>query len=123
MDNYSGDTFKLIGRPMLWQTEVYGSIAVHVTKISPNGRVAVLTIDGGEGSTPAQRFPELADGIGFAILGDLSQRPRQASSRKVAAAVETIEKGIPRKRAPRKAASLTPEFKLATLNTEKEVTF
>jgi hypothetical protein len=75
MDNFTGDFFKLIGKPMIWRTTVYGEVAVHVQKISPNGRVAVLTIDGGEASTPAQRFPELSDGIGFAILGDLSKRP------------------------------------------------
>ena len=69
-------TTTLIGKPMMWTTTVYGKIAVHVTGISPNGRVAILTIDGGEASTPAQRFPELSDGIGFAILGDLTRRTR-----------------------------------------------
>lgn len=74
-NTFTGDFFGLIGKPMLWNTPVYGTVAVHIKGISPNGRVAVLTIDGGEAATPAQRFPELSDGIGFAILGDLSKRP------------------------------------------------
>lgn len=74
-DTFTGDFFGLIGKPMIWQTEVYGTVAVHIKGISPNGRVATLTIDGGEAATPAQNFPELADGIAFAILGDLSKRP------------------------------------------------
>lgn len=86
-DNFTGDFFGLIGKPMLWNTNVYGTVAVHIKSISPNGRVAVLTIDGGEASTPAQRFPELSDGIGFAILGDLSKRApavRKPRTRKAA---------------------------------------
>lgn len=80
MDNFSGDFFGLIGKPMLWNTEVYGTVAVHVKGISPNGRVAVLTIDGGESSRQAQTFPELSDGIGYAILGDLAKRPRRTAT-------------------------------------------
>ena len=64
-----------IGAPMMWHSLNYGTVAVHVVGISPNGGVAQLSIDGGEAATPAQRFPELADGIGFAILGDLRKRP------------------------------------------------
>lgn len=64
----------LIGKPMLWNTATYGKVAVHVKGISANGRVAVLTIDGGEASKQAQMFPELSDGIGYAVLGNLSKR-------------------------------------------------
>lgn len=74
-DNFTGDFFKLIGKPMLWKTLNYGTIAVHVVGISPNGRVAKLTIDGGEAATPSQHFAELADGVAFGILGQLSKRP------------------------------------------------
>jgi len=73
---------ELIGKPMLWRTATYGDIAVHVAKLSPNGVVANLTIDGGPGATPCQRFPELADGIGFAIVGQLHKRPTAPRSRK-----------------------------------------
>ena len=70
-----------IGAPMMWHSLNYGTVAVHVVGISPNGAVAQLSIDGGEAATPAQRFPELADGIGFAILGDLRKRPRTVKPR------------------------------------------
>lgn len=66
------------GRPFTWRTAVYGDIAVHVDKFSPNGAVAVVTIDGGEDSTPANRFPELSDGIGFAVEDTLFKRPTRA---------------------------------------------
>jgi len=65
---------ELIGKPMTWRTDMYGDIAVHVAKLSPNELVANLTIDGGPDATPCQRFPELADGIGFATRGQLVQR-------------------------------------------------
>jgi hypothetical protein len=80
-DIFSGDFFGLIGKPMLWNTVNYGTVAVHIAGISPNGRVAILTIDGGKGATPTLRFPELSDGIGFAILGQLSKRPATRKTR------------------------------------------
>lgn len=78
----------LVGKPMLWKTQNYGTIAVHVTGLSPNGQVLNLTIDGGEASTPAQRFPELSDGIAFATVGQLSKRP--ATRTKKAAPVREL---------------------------------
>jgi hypothetical protein len=85
-DEFKGDFFGLIGKPMLWKTVNYGTVAVHIVSIAPStGRVAVVSIDGGEAATPAQHFPELADGIGFAILGQLSKRPatvRKSRTRK-----------------------------------------
>lgn len=74
-------TPEMVGRPFTWRTAVYGDIAVHVEKFSPNGAVANLTIDGGEAATPAQRFPELADGIGFAVQGQLIRRVRTSIKR------------------------------------------
>lgn len=82
MADNKDDFFGLIGKPMLWKTLNYGTVAVHVKRISPGGNVAVLTIDGGEASTPAQRFPELSDGIGFGIIGQLSKRPSTRAVRK-----------------------------------------
>lgn len=67
---------ELVGRPFIWRTVNYGDIAVHVEKFSPNGAVAVLRIVGGEDSTPAQRYPELSDGWGFAVDGQLFRRQR-----------------------------------------------
>jgi len=64
-----------IGKPYLWKSLSYGNVAVHFTGLSPNGKVANFTIDGGEASTPAQRFPELSDGIYFATAGQLVRRP------------------------------------------------
>ncbi len=29
---------EMIGKPMLWKTEVYGSVAVHIKGFSPNGQ-------------------------------------------------------------------------------------
>jgi hypothetical protein len=63
------------GKPYMWKSEVYGTVAVHFTGYSPNGWIANFTIDGGEASTPAQRFPELSDGTYFALTGALSKRP------------------------------------------------
>lgn len=67
---------ELVGRPFIWRTVNYGDIAVHVEKFSPNGAVAVLRIVGGEDSTPAHRYPELSDGWGFAVAGQLFKRQR-----------------------------------------------
>jgi hypothetical protein len=64
-----------IGKPYLWKSLAYGNVAVHLTGCSPNGVVANFTIDGGEASTPAQRFPELSDGTYFALTGALNKRP------------------------------------------------
>lgn len=112
-DNFTGDFFGLIGKPMLWNTNVYGTVAVHIKSISPNGRVAVLTIDGGEASTPAQRFPELSDGIGFAILGDLSKRapavrkPRKAQPIKALATAAGLLPAAPVPNRTRRRSSET----------------
>lgn len=70
-------TETMIGKPFTWRTNLYGDIAVHVEKFSPNGAVANLTIDGGPDATPCQRYPELADGIGFAVEGGLLKRMPQ----------------------------------------------
>lgn len=75
-----------IGKPYIWRTLNYGDVAVHVAKFSPNGAVAVLSIDGGSDSTPANTFPELSDGIGYACLSALVKRPRRAGSRNGATA-------------------------------------
>lgn len=76
----------LAGKPYLWKSAVYGEIAVHVKGFSPNGAVAILTIDGGEASTPAQRFPEWSDGIAYAALehGELVKRPSRRTPKKTA---------------------------------------
>lgn len=104
-DNFSGDFFGLIGKPMQWNSEVYGTIAVHILGISPNGRVAKVSIDGGEASTPAQRFRELSDGEGFAILGELAKRPaRVRSSRKKLISSETMAELTPGARLQMKAS-------------------
>ena len=76
-----------IGKPYLWKSLSYGNVAVHFTGFSPNGDVANFTIDGGEASTPAQRFPELSDGVYFAPIGNLSKRPAR---RKAAAGTRTL---------------------------------
>lgn len=93
-----------VGSPVTWRTTVYGDVAVHIDGFSPNGQVAILRIVGGEDSTPANRFPELSDGIGFATAEQLVKRTRQASARKLTWPVETVEKGIPprKRRAPAK---------------------
>jgi hypothetical protein len=80
----------MAGKPFIWRTALYGDVAVHVSKFSPNGAVANLTIDGGEASTPAQRFPVLSDGIGFAVQGQLFKRPatRARKAQPVKALVE-----------------------------------
>lgn len=101
-DSFTGDFFKLIGKPMLWNSEVYGVTAVHVVGISPNGRVAKISIDGGEASRQAQTFPELSDGIGFAILGELAKRPTR--TRKIVAG---------------KSARQTEGFDVASTQTEQ----
>lgn len=75
----------LKGKPYLWKSDVYGNIAVHVETFSPNGKVAVITIDGGEAATPAQRFPELSDGRYFTVLSDLHKRPSTRAPRKAPA--------------------------------------
>lgn len=67
---------ELVGRPFIWRTANYGDIAVHVEKFNWNGAVAVVRIVGGEDSTPAQRYPELSDGWGFAVAGQLFKRQR-----------------------------------------------
>lgn len=63
------------GKPYLWKTSAYGTVAVHFTGFSPNGQVANITIDGGEASKQAQQFPEMSDGIYFAMPGQLAKRP------------------------------------------------
>lgn len=81
----------LAGKPYVWKSTVYGDIAVHVTGFSPNGAVAILSIDGGEASTPAQRFPEWADGIAYASLhyNELHKRPA-TRARKAPAGTRTL---------------------------------
>lgn len=126
MDNHSGDFFGLIGKPMLWKTLNYGTVAVHIVGISPNGRVAQLSIDGGEAATPAQRFPELSDGIGFAILGDLSKRvPPVRKPRKTANSVRGLAEAAGLVKAPRKPSRppVAVDFKSAILDTSQEVAF
>jgi hypothetical protein len=65
---------ELVGKPFTWRTQAYGDVAVHVKLFSPNGGVALVSIDGGEAATPCQRFPELSDGTGFAVEGQLFKR-------------------------------------------------
>lgn len=77
-------TTTLIGKPMLWNSLNYGTVAVHVAGMSLNGEVAVVSIDGSTSSTQCRMFAELADGIGFAILGQLSKRPSTRKPRIVA---------------------------------------
>jgi len=104
---------ELIGKPMLWRTATYGDIAVHVTKLSPNEMVANLTIDGGLGATPCQRFPELSDGIGFATIAQLVKRPSR--SRK-AVPVDPVPLSVQAKRvrkAPAKLARTVPSERKA----------
>lgn len=90
-------TEAMIGKPFTWRTPLYGDIAVHVKGISPNGAVAVLTIDGGEDATPAHRFPELSDGIGYAVIasGDLHKRPASRSlKREIESMRATVQNNI-----------------------------
>lgn len=127
-DNFTGDFFGLIGRPMLWRTLNYGDIAVHITGISPNGRTAIVSIDGGEASTPAQHFAELSDGVGYAMLGQLIQKVR--ASRKHPGRAGEIRRQA--EIGKRKVGAPNPfevqvgvpsDFKLAPLSTATEVTF
>lgn len=73
-----------IGKPYIWQTGLYGKIAVHLAKFSPNGKVAVLSIDGGSDATPARSFPELSDGVAFAVIarGEIIKRVRRTRTAK-----------------------------------------
>lgn len=80
MNIASMDIESMLDRPFTWRTLAYGDIAVHVTGISTNDAVAVITIDGGEASTPAQRFPELSDGVYFALPSQLHKRTRPAKA-------------------------------------------
>lgn len=90
----------MIGKPFLWTTNAYGTIAVHVTGFSPNGAVALFTIDGGEAATPAQRYAEMADGSYFGMPADLHKRPstrkpRDASAEKALAAAAGVINTVP----------------------------
>lgn len=69
------------GKPYLWKSEVYGTVAVHFTGYSPNGKVANFTIDGGEASKQAQTFREMRDGCYFAMASELHRRTRQKAPR------------------------------------------
>jgi len=80
-------TSAMLGKPFMWQTVNYDTVAVHVVGISPNGLVASLTIDGGEDATPSQRHAELSDGTGFAVIGQLVKRP---STRPLTAHAERV---------------------------------
>lgn len=73
-----------VGKPYLWKSKVYGDTAVHFTGLSPNGLVANFTIDGGEASKQAQNFPELSDGVYFALIGQLVKRPARVRKPKAA---------------------------------------
>lgn len=91
-----------IGKPYNWNSLAYGTVAVHVMGFSPNGAVALLAIDGGEDSTPAQTFPELSDGTGFAVLDVLAPRTRR-TSRPVSDKPATVRKTATNPHKPRKA--------------------
>lgn len=98
----------MIGKPFTWRTSAYGDVAVHVKLFSPNRSVAVVTIDGGPDATPCNRFPELSDGTGFAVKGQLFKRvSRRSTAEKVTAAVTKIEEGIPRQRRRKPRAEVT----------------
>ncbi len=71
-----------IGQPYILRSLRYGDTAVHLKGYSPNGKVAILSIDGGAASRQAQNFPELADGITHASIERLIKRPRRPSRRK-----------------------------------------
>jgi hypothetical protein len=76
------------GKPYLWKSALFGEIAVHVKGFSPNGKVAVLTLDGGADAKQAKQFFALHDGIGFAVLarGELHTRPKRTNRAKATAA-------------------------------------
>lgn len=77
-------TLAVVGKPYLWKSNVYGDVAVHITGFSPNENIALISIDGGEASTQAQRFPELSDGKYFVVLNSnrLVKRPTRSRTTK-----------------------------------------
>lgn len=74
-----------VGKPYIWKSLAYGDTAVHIVRFSPNEKVAVISIDGGEASRQAQHNPELSDGIYFVSVE--SGRLVKRESRKAPKAV------------------------------------
>lgn len=66
------------------EPHTYGTVAVHVTGVSPNGAVLNLTIDGGPDSKQAQTFPELSDGVAHTVPEMLTKRPARKTAPKKA---------------------------------------
>lgn len=69
-----------IGSPYLFRSGIYGDTAVHVTAIY-NG-IVHFSIDGGEASRQVRDFPELSDGMYYAIPQRIQKRetkPRKAA--------------------------------------------
>jgi hypothetical protein len=64
----SNGTMAIVGKPYLWKSTIYGDTAVHIMGFNPHENVAIISIDGGEASKQAQRFPALADGKYFVAL-------------------------------------------------------
>jgi hypothetical protein len=79
-----------VGAPYLWQSSIYGAVAVHVASLH-NG-VAMVTVDGGEAAKQVIAHPELIDG--WPVLADrLHKRPakaRKAAPGKVEVPAEVI---------------------------------
>lgn len=67
------------GKPYLWRTLNYGDVAVHLVSVNDSNGVLKISIDGGEASTPAQRYPELADGEAFTLANKLFRRPTRTT--------------------------------------------
>jgi len=65
-----------IGAPLVFKSSIYGDTAVHVTSIY--NEVIHFSIDGGEASRQVRDFPELSDGMYFAIAARLWKRPTKA---------------------------------------------
>lgn len=62
------------GKPYLWRTLNYGDIAVHLVSVNETNGVLKISIDGGADASPAQRYPELADGETFTLANKLFRR-------------------------------------------------
>lgn len=62
------------GKPYLWRTLNYGDIAVHLVSVNETNGVLKISIDGGADTSPAQRYPELADGETFTLANKLFRR-------------------------------------------------
>ncbi len=62
-----------IGAPLIFNSGIYGRTAVHVTAVY--NEVIHFSIDGGEASRQVRDFPELSDGMYFAIASRMEKRP------------------------------------------------